>query len=83
MNEPSAHTEEHRVSGEGLVAKVKELIREGNVRRVRIKNEEGRVLLEFPLTVGVVGVALIPLWVALGAIAALAADYRVEIERKP
>lgn len=83
MSEPSGHTEEHRVSGEGLVAKVKELVREGNVRRVRIKNEEGRVLLEFPLTVGVVGVALIPLWVALGAIAALAADYRVEIERKP
>jgi hypothetical protein len=49
---------------------------------VRVKNDEGRVLFEFPLTVGVVGVALIPVWVALGAIAALAADYTVEIERK-
>lgn len=82
MPDPSPHTEEHKVSGEGLVAKVKELIREGNVRRVRVKNDEGRVLVEFPLTVGVVGVALLPLWVALGAIAALAADYTVEIERK-
>ncbi|HET8633063.1 MAG TPA: DUF4342 domain-containing protein [Gemmatimonadales bacterium] len=76
------HTEEHKVSGEGLVAKVKELVREGNVRRVRVKNDEGRVLFEFPLTIGVVGVALMPVWVALGAIAALAADYTVEIERK-
>lgn len=76
-----SHTEEHRVSGEGLVAKVKELIREGNVRRVKIKNDEGRVLFEFPLTIGVVGVALVPVWVALGAVAALAADFTVEIER--
>ena len=82
MSDPSTHTEEHKVSGEGLVAKVKELIREGNVRRVRVKHDDGRVLVEFPLTVGVVGVALLPLWVALGAIAALAADYTVEIERR-
>jgi hypothetical protein len=75
------NTEEHKVSGEGLVAKVKELIREGNVRRVKIKNDEGRVLFEFPLTIGVVGVALMPVWVALGAVAALAADFTVEIER--
>jgi hypothetical protein len=77
------NTEEHKVSGEGLVAKVKELIREGNVRRVKIKNDEGRVLFEFPLTIGVVGVALMPVWVALGAVAALAADFTVEIERNP
>jgi hypothetical protein len=77
----SAGTEEHRVSGEGLVQRVKELVREGNVRRIKIKNDEGRTLLEIPLTIGVVGVALIPVWVALGAIAALAADYTLEIER--
>jgi hypothetical protein len=74
-------TEEQRVSGEGLVARVKELVREGNVRRIKVKNGEGRTLLEIPLTIGVVGVALIPVWVALGAIAALAADYTLEIER--
>ncbi|HEU4799017.1 MAG TPA: DUF4342 domain-containing protein [Gemmatimonadales bacterium] len=78
----SPHTEEVNVSGEGLVAKVKELVREGNVRRIKVKNSEGRALIEIPLTVGVVGVALIPIWVALGAIAALAADYTLEIERK-
>ena len=77
----SAGTEEQRVSGEGLVQRVKELVREGNVRRIKVKNEEGRTLLEIPLTIGVVGVALIPVWVALGAIAALAADYTLEIER--
>ena len=71
-----------KVSGEGLVAKVKELVREGNVRRIKVKNADGRTLIEIPLTVGVVGVALIPIWVALGAIAALAADYTLEIERK-
>lgn len=78
----SAHTEEHRVSGEGLVQRVKELVREGNVRRIKVKNDEGRTLIEIPLTIGVVGVALMPVWVALGAIAALAADYTLEIERK-
>lgn len=81
MSEPTGRTEEHRVSGEGLVARVKELVREGNVRRIKIKNDEGRTLLEIPLTLGVVGVALVPVWVALGAIAALAADYTLEIER--
>jgi len=76
-----SRTEEHRISGERLVDRVKELVREGNVRRIKIKNEEGRTLLEIPLTIGVVGVALIPVWVALGAIAALAANYTLEIER--
>ncbi len=78
----SGPTEEQRVEGEGLVQRVKELVREGNVRRIKVKNDEGRTLIEIPLTVGVVGVALIPVWVALGAIAALAADYTLEIERK-
>ena len=78
----SGTTEEQRVEGEGLVQRVKELVREGNVRRIKVKNDEGRTLLEIPLTVGVVRVALIPIWVALGAIAALAADYTLEIERK-
>ncbi|HLS47946.1 MAG TPA: DUF4342 domain-containing protein [Gemmatimonadales bacterium] len=77
----SERTEEQRVSGEGLVQRVKELVREGNVRRIKVKNDEGRTLIEIPLTIGVVGVALIPVWVALGAIAALAADYTLEIER--
>lgn len=82
MGDAGGRSEEQRVPGEGLVARVKELVREGNVRRIKVKNDEGRTLLEIPLTLGVVGVALVPVWVALGAIAALAADYTLEIERR-
>jgi hypothetical protein len=78
----SGQTEEHRVSGEGLVAKVKELIHEGNVRRIIVKNEEGRPLLEIPLTVGVVGAVFLPVLVALGAIAALAKSYTLVVEKQ-
>lgn len=78
----SGQTEEHRVSGEGLVAKVKELIHEGNVRRIIVKNEEGRTLLEIPLTVGVVGAVFLPVLVALGAIAALARSYTLVVEKQ-
>lgn len=75
-------TEEHQVSGEGLVARVKELIREGNVRRIIIKNEDGRSIMEIPLTLGVVGAVMMPVFVALGAIAALAAHYTVVVEKE-
>ena len=81
MND-TTHTEEHRVSGEGLVSKVKELIHEGSVRRVIIKNDAGHTILEIPLTLGVVGAVLLPSLVALGAIAALAADYTVVVEKE-
>ncbi len=79
--EQPVHTEEHKVSGEGLLAKIKELVRKGNVRRIIIKNSEGRALLEIPLTIGVVGMALMPVWVAVGAIAALAADFTLVVEK--
>jgi Domain of unknown function (DUF4342) len=75
------HTEEHRVSGERLVAKVKELIHEGNVRRVIVRNDDGHTILEIPLTIGVVGAVLLPALVALGAIAALASDYTLVVEK--
>lgn len=76
-------TEEHKVPGEKLVERVKDLIREGNARRVIVKNEEGQTLIEIPLTFGVVGAVLIPVWVALGAIAALATSYTLVVEKKP
>jgi hypothetical protein len=78
----NVRTEEHKVSGEGLVARVKEIIREGNVRRIIIKNEEGRSIMEIPLTLGVVGAVMMPVFVALGAIAALAAHYTVVVEKE-
>lgn len=80
--EKSSKTEEFRVTGDMLIAKVKELLHEGNVRRIVLKNDEGQTIAEFPMTVGVVGVLLLPVWAALGAIAALAADLTIVVERK-
>ncbi len=76
------HTEEHKVKGEGLIAKIKELIHEGNITRIIIKNDDGRTLIEIPLTIGVVGIALAPVLAAVGAIGALAADLTIVVEKK-
>lgn len=73
--------ERYRVAGERLLAKVRELIKEGNVRRITIKNDEEKTLIEIPLTFGVVGAALFPVWAAVGAIAALVTDCSIEVER--
>ncbi len=77
--------EEFKVNGEALIAKVKEIVREGNVRRLIIKDEKNTILIEVPLTVGVVGgmvgVMLLPVWAALGAIAALAANLTIVVEK--
>lgn len=68
--------------GDQLVAKVKELIHEGNVRRITIKNEEGKTLIEIPLTLGVMGAVLLPVWAGIGAIAALVTNCSIEVERE-
>lgn len=73
--------EEHRVRGERVVEKIRELLREGNVRHVVIKNDEGRTLIEFPVTVGVAGALLLPVWAAVGAIAAVVGNCSIEVER--
>lgn len=73
--------ERHKVSGEKLLQTVKRLVHEGNIRRIIIKDENDRTIVEIPLTVGVVGAVMLPAWVAIGAIAALAADLTIEIER--
>jgi hypothetical protein len=75
-------TEEHHVSGDQLLSRVKSFIHEGNVRRVIIKSEAGHTIMEIPLTVGVVGAVLLPLGVAIGALAALAAHYSIVVERQ-
>ena len=64
-----------------VIAKIKELIREGNVRHVVIKNDEGKTLIEFPVTIGVAGALLMPVWAAVGAIAAMVTDCTIEVER--
>jgi hypothetical protein len=74
--------EEHKVRGEKIVAKMKELLHEGNVRHVVIKNDDGKVLIEFPVTVGVAGALLIPVWAAVGALAALVSNCSIEVERE-
>ena len=74
-------TEEFQVSGERVVAKVKELVREGNVRRITLKNEEGKTLIEIPLTLGVIGTVLLPVWAGIGAIAALVANLTISVEK--
>jgi CBS domain-containing protein len=81
MSEEKIRTEQYSVSGDTLVAKIKELIREGNIRRIIIKNEEGKTLIEIPLTLGVIGVVLLPVWAAIGAIAALAANFTIVVEK--
>ena len=70
-----------KVTGEKLLATVKKLVHEGNIRRIALKNDQDRTIFEIPLTIGVVGAVLLPLWVALGAVAALAADFTLEVER--
>ena len=81
MSESKFHTEEFSVNGEEILAKVKQLIREGNIRRVIIKDKTGRILVEFPLTVGVVGAAMAPMLVALGAVAALLTEATIVVEK--
>ena len=75
------HTEEFKVSGEQLLSKVKELIREGNVRRIIIKDKEGKTLVEVPLTLGVVGAVFAPVLAAVGAIAALVTECTIVVVR--
>jgi hypothetical protein len=75
--------EEIKVQGENLLAKVRELVHEGNVRRIVIENEKGDTLVELPLTVGVVGTLLLPMAAAVGAIAAVVTECTIRFDRRP
>ena len=75
-------TEEFKINGEELLGKVKQLIKEGNVRRIVIKNKDGKSLIELPLTIGVVGAVLAPVLAAVGAIAALVTECTILVERE-
>ncbi len=79
--EQRSFSEEFRVTGEEVLAKIKELVHEGNIRAITIKNEEGRVLVTFPLSIGVVGALLLPQLAAIGAIAAIATRCTIVVER--
>jgi len=81
MPNEKVRTEEFQVRGEEIVSKIKELLHEGNIRRVIIKNEEGKTLIDMPLTIGVVGVLVAPQLAALGAIAALLGHGTIVVEK--
>ena len=75
--------EEIKVTGKNLKTKLEELLREGNIRRVVLRNPEGRTLIDLPLNAGLVGIVLLPLWAAVATVAAVAADYTIGVERIP
>lgn len=74
--------ESFKVKGEELLKKVKQLIKEGNIRKITIKDKSGKTLIVLPLTIGVVGVVLAPVLAAVGAIAALVTECTISVERE-
>ena len=81
MSEEQVKTEEVQFSGDKLIAKIKELLHEGNIRRLVIKNEEDKTLIDLPLTVGVVGSLLAPQLAAVGAVAAMVSHGSIVVEK--
>jgi len=75
-------SETFKVKGEEMLKKVKDLIKEGNVRKITIKDKNGKTLIVFPLSIGVVGIVLAPLFAAVGALAALVTECSISVERE-
>jgi hypothetical protein len=73
--------EELKVAGENLLKTIREVVHEGNYRRIIIRNDHGHTLLEIPLTIGLVGALLMPVWAAIGAMAAMATGFTIIVER--
>lgn len=78
----NSNQESFKVSGDDLLTKIKEIVKEGNARKVIIKNEKEETIMEFPLTIGAIGIVLAPMFAAVGAIAALATDCTIVVEKK-
>jgi hypothetical protein len=81
QNEKSNH-ESFRVSGDEILSKVKEIIKEGNARKIIIKNEKDEIIMEFPLTIGAIGVVLAPIFAAVGTLTALATHCTIIVEKR-
>lgn len=77
-----AKKDQFQVKGEELLKKFKELVKEGNVRRISIIDKKGKEIIEFPLTIGVVGAVISPVLAAVGAIAALVTECTIKVERE-
>ena len=80
QEEKNTTTKEFQVFGKDLVARLKEILHQGNVRPIMIINENGKVLIEVPMTLGAVAVVLLPVWAAIGAIAALVANCTIVVK---
>jgi hypothetical protein len=81
QNEKSNH-ESFKVSGDEILSKVKEIIKEGNARKIIIKNEKDEIIMEFPLTIGAIGVVLAPIFAAVGTLTALATHCTIIVEKR-
>lgn len=81
QNENSKH-ESYKVSGDEILSKIKEIIKEGNARRIIIKNEKDEIIMEFPLTIGAIGVVLAPIFAAVGTLTALATHCTIIVEKR-
>ena len=79
--EKKTRTEEFKLNGDEILNKLKELLHQGNIRRIILKDENGKTFMEIPLTVGVVGAIVIPVWAAIGAIAALVSKLTIVVEK--
>ena len=75
--------EQIKVAGDKLKSTLKDLIREGNVRRIIVRNATGRTLLDMPLNAGLAGAFLLPFWAAVAGIVALAKEFTIVVERDP
>lgn len=73
---------EFKVKGEELLSKIKEILKEGNAKRIIIKNEKGETYLEIPVTVGIIGAVFAPVLAAVGALAAVASHFTIVVEKK-
>jgi hypothetical protein len=81
MSETKFHTEEFSVNGDEILAKIKKLIHEGNIRRIIIRDRQGNTYVEIPLTIGVAGAILAPALAGIGAIAALVNEATIVVEK--
>jgi hypothetical protein len=77
----NSRTEEFKIDGGKVLDKIKDLIHQGNIRRIILKNEDGKTLIEIPLTLGLVGAALLPILAAVGALAAVVTRMVIVVEK--
>jgi hypothetical protein len=81
-NEKKTNQESFKVNGDEILSKIKEIIKEGNARKIIIRNDKDEMIMEFTLTIGAIGLALAPIFAAVGALTALASNCTIVVEKK-